>query len=545
MTHFSLARKAALVALFVLPTAHAASTIRLGKAAAVKREEAFVETTNTKVMKVAFQMGALQLNAAKKYKEVSVDNLPLTTEVGMPALPFQAVTIDAAAGDVRVRADLGMPSIVKVGKILPAQEQPCRCPEKKKRAAVFTDKLAEYKAPASGFRVDSLGDYRGQGVSRVVLLPHKYNPQTGVLVVYPNARYEISYPAAPAATVRDSVYDYLVVAPRDLLGGLGAWVDWKKSSQGLRFNVVAYEDLGVTDANGFKTWVHSEYERAQFKYALLVGGRDRIPQIIVTTTTDYETPSDLPYFAMGGDEDAIPEVLAGRVVANNVDTLQNILKKWIAYERDDTAAVGWNRAIGIASNEGSGPSDAEYVKAIQDKFTAAFGAQSVYLFENNADSNPTNFNAQLGTGAMWVTYLGHGSGQSWPSFGKTYSVSDTKNIRNASAVKPVWIDVACLNGALESTEGGANLTANVDPSGEPVGVVAYYGGTVVISWHPPAILARGLAYKMADMVRPVLGEALQAGHRYLTENISDADEILSNQRWYHLQGDPSLRVRLK
>lgn len=146
---------------------------------------------------------------------------------------------------------------------------------------------------------------------------------------------------------------------------------------------------------------------------------------------------------------------------------------------------------------------------------------------------------------MWVTYIGHGSGTDWPSFGTTYNIPAIRELRNAGAVKPVWIDVACLNGGLEPGAAGASLVSAVDPSGAGTGVSAYVGGTVLISWHPPAIFARGVAFQLASMPNPTLGDAIQAGQRYLTENFSDQLEIASNQRWYHLQGDPSLRLRLK
>jgi hypothetical protein len=516
-----------------------------GSRPSVSREDLAPRKEAGRLVRVTFGLHRLETHAARgRYTELKVDRLPLTSEPGAPALPFQAVTIDAAPGDVRVAPVLGEPVRVRVGRLLPAQAEPCRCAAPVS-APPFVDKVDAYAAAPSGFVIQSLGDYRGQPVSRVLLFPHKYDPKTGTLLLYPNARFEIRYGApAKAAASAESLYDYLVIAPRDLTGTLSSWVDWKTSSQGLRFHVVAYEDIGSPATDALKAWIHNEYARAQFRYALLVGGKSRIPQQTVETTTDKNTPSDLPYFTMGGPDDVIPEVLAGRVVADNAETLQRILKKWIDYEQDPGTAPGWRRDIGIASNQGANPSDAEYITAIQDKLKSAFGSEPVYLFQNNPDSNPTSFNGQLATGAMWVTYIGHGSGTDWPSFGTTYGIPNIQALRNASAVKPVWIDVACLNGTLEPSAAGAHLTADADPSGAPIGVTAYVGGTVLVSWHPPALFARGIAFQLADMVHPILGEAIQAGQRYLTEQTSNVQDIQSNQRWYHLQGDPSLRLRL-
>lgn len=530
---------------FLFSFAAQAQMVRLngGNAAGgAERKELARAATGERRVEVRFAMRKMRVRDARNGRSaVQVDNLPLTSEPGFPALPFQAVTLDAAAADVRVAAELGAPVTVKVGRLAAAQPEPCRCAAPPPAAV---DKVSEYRPAPSGFLVQSLGDFRGRAMSRVVLTPHRYDSASGTLTVYPNARFVLTA-ASAVAPESAPLYDYLVITPRALMGGLANWVDWKRTRQGLRFNVVAYEDIGSPNTDQLKAWIHEEYARAQFKYALLVGGRAQIPQQTVATSTDPNTPSDLPYFTMGGADDVIPDVLAGRVVADNADTVARVLEKWIAYERDATPNPGWARDIGIASNQGASPSDAEYVGAIQDKLKAAFGANAIYLYQSSADSNPANFNNQLAGGAMWVTYVGHGSGTSWPSFGQTYSVANVQQLRNANAVKPVWIDVACLNGALENGAAGASLTVATDPGGHATGVTAYLGGTVLVSWHPPAIFARGVAFKVAEMVSPVLGDAIQAGQRYLTENTSNLFDIQSNQRWYHLQGDPSLRLRLK
>jgi hypothetical protein len=498
-----------------------------------------------KTVEVRFHLSQLKTKRRAGYSTVILGALPLTSEVGLPALPFQAVTVDAAAAEIRVNAELGEPVSVSVGRVRPAQIPACRCAEAPKSQA-FVDHVSDFSAAPSGFRVESLGDFRGQSVSRVLLFPHRYDPATGALFVYPNARFVISYEASAPAVKVASTYDYLVIAPRELVATLNPWLNWKRSQQNLRFSVVAYEDLGSPKADDLKSWIHAEYARAQFKYALIVGSKSKIPQEIVTTSTDPNTPSDLPYFTMGGADDVIPEVLAGRVVAADAATLSRVLKKWMDYEKGTGPAQGWAHSLGVASNQkGSLDSDLQYVTSVQDKLHATYGTEPVTLFQGNADSTPTNFNQQLAGGAMWVTYVGHGSGIDWPSFGTPYELSDIALIRNAEVVKPVWIDVACLNGTLEPGAAGATLTSAADSSGAPTGVTAYLGGTVLVSWDPPAIFARGVAFEMAGMVQPILGEVIQAGQRYLTENTSNALDIASNQRWYHLQGDPSMRLRLK
>lgn len=521
-----------------------AKTIRLQSGEnSVQRSEIFRESTGAKEISLSFRLRRLELETEGAFSKLSLPGIGGTSDLGMPILPFQAVTVEG--NDFSVSVDLGEEVKLQVGRLYPAQEEPCRCPGLDTRpAAAFADQLASFRSPENFHRVDTLGDFRGVPVNRVVLLPHRYDVASGTLHLYPNAQYKISYKPNLAAQ-EDSAYDYLVISPRALISELEPWLSHKRSIQGLRFQVVAYEDMGVTNAASLKAWMHAEYARARFKYSLIVGGDSQVPQMRVSTTTDRNTPSDLPYYAMGGDADVVPEVYSGRIVASDAATLRRVLAKWMAYERDGSAAAGWSRAAGIASNEGANPSDAEYVQAIQSRFSASLGTQSLYFYQNNADSNPASFNEALNAGAWWVTYLGHGSGTSWSSFGSTYAVNHIAQLRNSQAVKPVWIDVACLNGILSPDKAGAHLMGDADPAGDPIGTAAYYGGTVLISWHPPAIFARGLGFHVASTLNPVLGEALQAGQKYLADNHTGLTDIASNQRWYHLQGDPSMRLRIK
>ena len=521
-----------------------AEAIRLGAGAnSVERSERYDERSESKRVSVRFRLREAKLAKNGAYRELALPGVNLTSDPGMPRLPFHAVTVPAGAQDITVTSSLGSPVAVQAGTLFPAQEEPCRCPQLDKRVKRFLDSVKSYRSPAGYHRVDSLGDFRGTPVNRVVLLPHRYDPASGTLYLYPNAKFEVSY----KFRVREEeprAYDYLVISPRELISTLEPWIAHKRA-QGLSFHVQAFEEMNASNADSVKAWIHAEYSRARFRYSLIVGGENRIPQARVETTTDRQTPSDLPYYAMGGATDVVPEVYSGRIVADNSATLERVLRKWMAYERGEGSAGGWNRAVGIASNEGSNPSDAEYVQSIQAKFNQLYGASSVYFYQDNTDSNPSGFNGAMNSGAMWVTYLGHGSGTDWPSFGTSYGVSHIAQMRNAAAVKPVWIDVACLNGILRPANAGAHLMGDADPDGSPIGTAGYLGGTVLISWHPPAIFARGVAFNLASTLSPVLGEAIQAGQKYLTENHSGVNDIASNQRWYHLQGDPSMKLRFK
>ena len=73
-----------------------------------------------------------------------------------------------------------------------------------------------------------------------------------------------------------------------------------------------------------------------------------------------------------------------------------------------------------------------------------------------------------------------------------------------------------------------------------VGAVAYFGGSVDVSWHPPAIMAVGINKELATGNFKRIGDVLFAGQMYLMKNYSDSRSARENFIWYHLLGDITL-----
>ena len=107
-------------------------------------------------------------------------------------------------------------------------------------------------------------------------------------------------------------------------------------------------------------------------------------------------------------------------------------------------------------------------------------------------------------------------------------------------MRPVIIDVACQNGRFDNSGRLGEMMMYSSIAGVGVGSVAYFGGSVDISWDPPAIMAVGINKSVASKKYTYLGEALLEGHLYLIKNHSNKEDIKDNLEWYHLQGDPSL-----
>ena len=55
-------------------------------------------------------------------------------------------------------------------------------------------------------------------------------------------------------------------------------------------------------------------------------------------------------------------------------------------------------------------------------------------------------------------------------------------------------------------------------------------------------MAVGISELLSEQTYDRLGDLLLAGQLYLANNHSAEDEVIENFKWYHLQGDPTLKL---
>ena len=141
-----------------------------------------------------------------------------------------------------------------------------------------------------------------------------------------------------------------------------------------------------------------------------------------------------------------------------------------------------------------------------------------------------------------MNYIGHGSGTSWASLNSgEYQSEDIQGIQ-AQVRRPVIIDVSCQNGRFKNEGRLGERFQNEHIGNIPIGAVAYYGGSVDISWHPPAKMAVLIAQLVAQKNIPTLGQLLLAGQLKLLKDNASVKEVKDNFTWYHLLGDPTMRL---
>jgi hypothetical protein len=200
--------------------------------------------------------------------------------------------------------------------------------------------------------------------------------------------------------------------------------------------------------------------------------------------------------------------------------------------------------LGIASDEGNSPSDVQYVNYFVGQFVDQFKLKPTFVFQKDYDaSTPDNIIDIISAGTSWISYVGHGTGTAWASVAEnSFDISDIAKVKNAEKMKPIIIDVACQNGRLSKGRFGERWMNSTDKAGHAIGAVAYYGGSVNISWDPPGVMTAGINRLVAEKKLAHLGEALMAGQLFLAANWAIASHIKDNLAWFHLQGDPSLLI---
>ena len=486
------------------------------------------------------------------FQKIKFKQLGLTQNSGLPALPFYSILVSAHPNKLSIKANLGVEKRLKNILPLPAPKAKYRCDECSQDE--YEIDWAKYQQVDQKFyQVDYLGDFRGTPLSRVTFFPARVSNDS--LSIYPQAQFEVGHDSRQQLKMFNSAdevvsqarknYRYLIISPRQFLTDLEELVDWKESL-GYEVELVALESVG-SSFSAIKKYIHDRYAEQEFTYALLVGHEKSFPTEYVRTSSSSRTPSDLHYFTMGGNDDLVPDVFYGRLVVNSSAHVKGQIAKIIEYEKGEFGDhAGLYRHIGIASNQGSSPSDVQYVKQMLAPFKDAYDMVPSYIFESSYGHHYDNpdLNTLLSEGAAFLNYIGHGMGTYWPSMDKSYYSTYVSKIKPAP-VKPIIIDVACENGSFKYT--GKMLGErfmNSTNGGKPVGAVAYYGGSVSISWHPPAIMAVGISKMVVQYKLKHLGEALLGGQIYLYKNHSNASEVAENFKWYHLFGDPSLQMRI-
>ncbi len=507
---------------------------------------------------------------------VAIPQEEFLREVGKPQVPSIGRLIAIPNGK-KFKCNVVDSSYVELENLtlFPAQPQPNRCSDKKNLPFMFNEKFYTKDVFYPGYLVKGsnpkvLRDIRN---IRLGVYPLQYNPLRGIARFYTHLVVEIDYygvdnranvknenlPIDPSYEViyRNTFINYssffkgkalsdrekiLIFVADDLYDSISDFVDWKEKC-GYEVFVEKMSDVGATVDN-IKNKIVEYYNDPDRRpaYVIMVGDENTIPPDY-RSTANGNAASDYTYELMDSDDD--PDLIVGRIVASSAAEAEIQFDKIIHYEEnpDTGGSADWyTKCVGIASNEGSDPSDAEYIDQITTVLINHTYTYRDQFLQGDGTATSSNINSALNEGRSWLTYVGHGSITSWGSTNDTYDVNTIDQLSNGYKM-PIIIDVACENGHYDGNDCFAEKWMRAGSVGSPKGAVGIYAGTVSVSWDPPAIMAKGVAIRHYDDPEFTFGGSCIAGQLYLEANWNNQDEVVDNMEWYTIFGDPSMFMR--
>ncbi len=333
----------------------------------------------------------------------------------------------------------------------------------------------------------------------------------------------------------------LMICHSSLVSDMTDFIDWK-IKRGVDVRLVSSDVTGTTSSaiysyiqNVWNTWDPKPV------YVLLVGDAPQLQPLMGIGNC----ASDSKFTLLEGS-DKIPDVLISRLSAQNANELNAQLDKILMYEitPPDGYEAWLDKFAGLASSEGSSPSDEDYSRGIEARFLAHNPNATADRIYQSLGHGATQISNAVNNGRFWLSYLGHGSGTSWSS--PSFSNSNVDALTNGYFT-PFIMDVSCSNGYFN---GSSDCFAERWMKNSGKGAVGMFSSSTSCSWHEPAQMAWGVTYSVTGNSSGtipggncILGQMTLDGVLFMYDyfGIISATEEVMNQ--YVLFGDCSLMFR--
>ncbi len=419
-----------------------------------------------------------------------------------------------------------------------------------------------------------LADFRGQ---TVVFYPFQYNPVSHklkitnqievVLRANPNANPENPYIRLESSSIRKSnegLYSkhflnyissryspiaeqarLLIITDPAFQSALDPLVLWKRQS-GMNVEVLTLAEAGG-NVTGISNAIRSRYLSSEgLSYVILVGDISQIP-----SPTAYAGKSDPSYgFVLGND--TYPEVMVGRISAENIAHVQVQVDKIVQYEKSTLPTEHLSHFACIASDQGPGDDnefDWEHERIIRNKLSGYTYDVANELYDGSQGEldpagNPSasNVSALLNQGIGLINYTGHGSATSFGTSG--FSNTQINQLQNDGKLPFVW-SVGCVNGEFDNGTCFGETWLRASRNGQPTGAVAAFMSSINQSWDPPMAAQDEMVDLLTENIqtsdtRTFGGLSLNGCLKMNDEYGTAGDEMTAT---WHIFGDPSMMVR--
>lgn len=432
----------------------------------------------------------------------------------------------------------------------------------------------------------NLRNTRGATIS---VSPYQYNPVTRVLRVYQNVQANVVindnetgenelYNDYKQDDVFNSVYnnqylnssvvfgrytpveengDMLVIAKDAFIDEVQPLVDWKNQS-GIKTTVVGTSVSGSTDTQ-IKAYIESFYaSNPDLVYILLVGDHADVASHTYGNSGGEQLWSDSYYGQLtGGSNDYYPEAFVGRFsgTASQITTMVN---RTLEYEKTPLSGDWMTRAIGLASNEGSGIGDdgePDWQHARNCRTVLMnYGYTTVHEFYDGShggedaagDPTPTMITPAVNEGVGLFNYTGHGA----QNICVTGNYSSTHiNASTNNGAYPYVISVACNNGTFTSGTCISETWTRATNAGTPTGAIAACGSSILMAWAEPMQTQDEMSELIAETYttnrKTTLGGVFYNAQMSMLEDYNASTTAREVMQTWVMFGDPSTIFRNK
>ncbi|MBN1297992.1 hypothetical protein JXA80_14535 [bacterium] len=277
----------------------------------------------------------------------------------------------------------------------------------------------------------------------------------------------------------------LIICYDSFMSDMAAFVEWK-TKRGIDVTMVSSTETG-TSATAIQSYIQTVWATwdPQPVFIILVGDGPQLQPL----TGIGSCASDSKFTLLEGG-DKVPDVFISRLCAGNVTDLNAQLNKIMTYELTPPDGMGtWlDTFAGLASSEGSSPSDEEYSQEVEARFIDHNPNATGDRIYASLGHGASQISAAVNAGRFWLSYFGHGSGTSWSS--PSFANSNVDALSNGSFT-PFIMDVSCDNG---SFNGSSDCFAERWIKNSGKGAVGMYSSSTSTSWDEPANLAWGVTY---------------------------------------------------
>lgn len=307
------------------------------------------------------------------------------------------------------------------------------------------------------------------------------------------------------------------------------------------FDEFSYGRQSPEAIRDFLAYTVAEWDPAP-RYALLVGdasydiynfsegdNQNNLPTYLVFTEFAGYVASDT-WFTIFDDETLTPEIAVGRFPVQNVEQLETLVSKTIAYE--ETAGQDWlERALLVADDEPAFDTASDELAV--ELNSVGYQTQKLYMTDN--ENIHDDIVSALNQGVGIINYIGHGSIQVWGDE-SVFKAEDADILINGQRL-PIFTTFTCLNGYFNHPEVDALAeTLMWAEDGGVVAAVAPSGRSLTTQQQP---LAEVFFQSLFNGEAETLGEALLLSKTAGADNTGLRDVIHT----FNLLGDPALHFQ--